>query len=291
MEYRELGRTGIKVSTLGFGAGHIGAESLDESKIEKLIAFLIENGINLFDTARGYGVSEERLGRFLKGKRDKVVICTKVGYGVNHVDDWSYDAVMQGIEEALVKLKTDYIDIVMLHTCSIDTLRRYEVVRALHDAKEQGKIRAAGYSGDNDELELAVNSQWFDCVECSINVCDQYAINNTMNDIHNNGLGLIVKRPSANAPWRFPEQPYGHYCEEYWKRFREMNIASFSGNWQETALRFSAFTYGVTSIIAGTTSIDHAAENIKYVEKGPLDKVLYDRIRESYNHYKWISEI
>ena len=131
MKLRTLGKSGIKVSVLGFGAGHIGGYNLSELEVSHLLNSVVDLGINLFDTARAYGLSEERLGKHLCHRRNEVIISTKVGYGINGVADWSFDSIRLGIEEALVKLKTDYIDIVHLHSCSLEVLNRGEVIDAL----------------------------------------------------------------------------------------------------------------------------------------------------------------
>jgi aryl-alcohol dehydrogenase-like predicted oxidoreductase len=82
---------------------------------------------------------------------------------------------------------------------------------------------------------------------------------------------VIAKRPIANAPWRFNECPKGDYAEEYWWRWKTMDIETRGLNWQAVALRFTAFTPGVSSCIVGTTQLNHVQENIEYIESGPLN--------------------
>ncbi|HEX2689575.1 MAG TPA: aldo/keto reductase, partial [Kofleriaceae bacterium] len=79
---RPFGRTGLRVPALGLGAGEIGAAELDEREVEALLRTAVELGVTLIDTARSYGLSEERIGRYLGPVRDQVVLSTKVGYGV-----------------------------------------------------------------------------------------------------------------------------------------------------------------------------------------------------------------
>jgi aryl-alcohol dehydrogenase-like predicted oxidoreductase len=88
------------------------------------------------------------------------------------------------------------------------------------------------------------------------------------------GLGVIAKRPAANAAWRFKELPAGMYAEEYWHRLKRMNLHHHF-NLQEIALRFAAFTWGVDSVIVGTTDIKHLKENVKLIEKGPSVLMIY----------------
>lgn len=105
LEKRQFGRTGIEVSALGYGAGHIGAESLSDKDAESILNAVVDRGITLIDTARGYHLSEERIGKFLCAtRRDEIVLSTKVGYGVEGVPDWTYQSVYRGIDEARKKI-------------------------------------------------------------------------------------------------------------------------------------------------------------------------------------------
>jgi aryl-alcohol dehydrogenase-like predicted oxidoreductase len=218
---RAFGRTGLSVSALGLGAGEIGDAALDEHEVEALLRAAVDCGITLIDTARSYGLSEARIGRFLAPVRDQVVLSTKVGYGVAGVPDWTGECVRLGIDQALERLATDRIDIVHLHSCPTDVLERGDVVTALHDARRAGKLRSAAYSGDNEALAWAVASGQFDSLQLSFNVCDQRAAT-VIERAHAAGLGVIAKRPLANAPWRFADRPVGHEAELYWMRWRAL---------------------------------------------------------------------
>ncbi len=213
MEQREFGNTGIKVSVLGFGAGHIGSEHLPEKEVESLLNQVLDAGITLIDTARAYGLSEQRIGKYLSRRRKEFILSTKVGYGIDGYEDWTYDCVRAGIDEALRLLQTDYIDIVHLHSCPLGTLQWDEPLRALEEGVHDHKVLVAAYSGENEALEWAVESGRFGSVEHSINICDQRAIDNILEAAKAKGLGVIAKRPVANAPWRFTECPVSHYAE------------------------------------------------------------------------------
>lgn len=292
MEYREYGNSGLKVSIIGFGAGQIGDPSQSEKKIENLLNRVLDSGINLIDSARSYGSSEERIGKYLSHRRDEFYISTKIGYGIEGVSDWSSDAIVKGVEEALNKYRTDRLDFVHLHSCPIETLLRGEVADALGRMVEQGKVKVAGYSGENEALKYAVACGKFGGVQTSVNIFDQKDIYATLLDAKKNGLGVIAKRPTGNAPWRFNDKPTGHYCEEYWMRMKRMNL-QLNMDWQEAALRFAAYTEGVTSIITGTTNSKHLDENIKLVSHGKLPDDIYNEIRNSFkfNDNNWRGQI
>ena len=149
---RDFGKTGLQVTALGFGAGHVGGHDLDEHQAGTLLNAVLDLGVNLIDTARGYGLSEERIGRHLAHRRDDFVLSTKGGYGVDGVPDWTGEVVRQGIEQALRTMRTDRVDIFHLHSCPLETLQREDILTALEDAKRQGQVRAVAYSGENAAL-------------------------------------------------------------------------------------------------------------------------------------------
>ncbi len=282
MEQRAFGQTGLKVSVLGFGAGQIGDDSYSEKEAGHLLNGLLDAGITLVDTARAYGLSEDRVGRHIGHRRGEFVISTKVGYGIGGHQDWTYGCVKAGIDEALRRLHTDHIDILHLHSCPIETLKNGDVIRPLKEAIQSGKARVAAYSGENEALSWAVDSGCFGSVQHSVNFCDQRCLDGSLKNQAARGLGVIAKRPLANVPWRFAECPKGEYGEEYWWRWKTMNIDPRGFPWDELALRFTAFTPGVCSCIVGTRTIDHIHRNLALIAKGPLPTDVYDSIRSAF---------
>lgn len=289
MIYRSFGNTGLIVSALGFGAGQIGNYNIPEKQVEHLLNSALDSGLNLIDTACGYYASEERIGKYISHRRNEFILSTKAGYGIEGYQDWTYDIIIAGVEEALRKLRTDYIDIVHLHSCGLDILKRGKVIEALQKTIEVGKVRVAAYSGENEELKFAVDSNSFGSVMTSVNICDQIDIDSSIKIAKERGMGVIAKRPLANAPWKFSERPYGGYVETYWLRWKEMNLPEIS-DWQDTFIRFSVFTEGIDSAIVGTTNIDHLKKSITSINKGPLPEELYNTIRKSFNP-AWRGEI
>jgi aryl-alcohol dehydrogenase-like predicted oxidoreductase len=292
MIYRNFGNTGLKVSALGFGAGEIGDYAISEKESEKTLNSVLDLGINLIDTARGYYASEVRIGKYISHRRNEFILSTKVGYGIEGYNNWSYDIVIAGVDEALKLMKTDYLDIVHLHSCDLETLKRGEVIEALNKTVEQGKVKVAAYSGENEELKYAVDSNLFRSVQTSINICDQIDLDGSIKIAKNKGLGVIAKRPVANAPWKYLERPAGKYVEEYWHRWKTMNLPE-QENWLDTFLRFSVYAKGVDTAIVGTTNIEHLKSNIKIIEMGPLESELNDLIIERFKTHNnnWRGEV
>lgn len=290
---RPFGAAGIPVSAVGFGAGHIGGPELTDAEAGRLLNRVLDLGVNLIDTARSYGLSEERIGRHLAARRSECVLSTKIGYGVAGVADWTAEVIPAGVREALRLLRTDYLDIVHLHTCPRETLERGEVLAALADEVAAGRVRVAAYSGDNEPLAYAAASGRVGGIQCSTNLVDQWALRHVLPDAARRGLGVIAKRPIANAPWRFAGRPVGHYCETYWERWRRLNVDPRGLDWTELALRFAAYAPGVHACIVGTRDAEHLARNVEVARKGPLPPELLAAIAAAYEREgaAWIAQV
>lgn len=268
---RRFGATDLMVPALGLGAGQLGDPSLSEDMAGRLLHAAVDLGAALIDTARSYGLSEERIGRHLGPRRAGVVLSTKLGYGVPGLPDWTGPCVQAGVDAALARLRTDVIDIVHLHSCPRDVLARGDVVLALESARRAGKLRVAAYSGDNDALAWAVASGRFQSVQCSVSLCDQSAVHTVLPEAAARGLGVIAKRPVANAPWRFATRPVGDDCETYWDRWRALQAADLAAaDWHALALRFTAFAPHVHCAIVGTRSPEHLRASAEALSRGPL---------------------
>lgn len=285
MEKRPFGKTGLTVPILGFGGGHIGDPALSEEEVGRLLHGALDLGVTLIDTARSYGLSEERIGRHLSHRRDEFVLSTKVGYGVPGVADWTGPVITAGVDAALGRLRTDRIDIVHLHSCPIETLEQGEVIAALRAAVAAGKVRVAAYSGDNEPLEWAIASGAFGSVELSVNLVDQRGIDRALPRTRERGLGVIAKRPAANAPWRFAERPEAADVALYWERWRSLSLDPGPYGWTELALRFAAHQEDVHCAIVGTGRLEHLRQNVEQVEKGPLPAEAVAAIRAAFSDH------
>lgn len=266
-----LGRTGrmgpFEVGPVSLGAGHVGGD-LEERAVFALLDRAVEAGIRLIDTARSYGASEARIGRWLRGRRDRVLISTKVGYGVEGHEDWTGPCIAAGVDRALSLLGTDRIDVVHLHSCPASTLKRGEVVEALIRAVEAGKVGAAAYSGDGADLAWAVDSGAFSVVQGSLSVCDRENLP-AMDRASGANIGVIAKRPLANAPWRFQERPNAEDLAIYWDRWTALAL-EVDMPLHELCVRFAAHRKEVSTVLIGTRRIEHLTAAVAAASKGPL---------------------
>jgi len=276
MEQRSFGTTGLTVSALGLGAGQVGQDTVTEEGALQLLNGALDAGVTLIDTARGYGLSEERIGRHLARRRDEFVLSSKGGYDIPGADNWTPMAVTAGIDRALRLTRSERIEIFHLHSCPVGDLARGDLQDALDAAVAAGKIGIAAYSGDNEHLAYAVDSGRFGSIETSVNLADQWNLRHVVG--RRPELGVIAKRPLANAPWRFTERPMGDYAELYWERLHELALDPAGLAWDELALRFTAYAPGVHSAITGTASLEHLQRNIQILDAGPLPREVLDQI-------------
>lgn len=284
MILNELGRTGLKVSALGFGAMHINDERTREDEAGTLLNRVLDLGINLIDTARGYGLSEERIGRHLAHRRQDFVLSTKVGYGVQGLPDWTYDCIVAGVERALRLMRTDWLDIVHLHSCPLPVLQQGDVVRALADCQQLGKLRVAAYSGDNAEIDFAISCGTFGSLQTSISLCDQAHLAHRAGAAAASGIGVIAKRPLAGAVWRRTQRPDDFAEGQYWDRFQAMGLDG-AQDWADTALRFAAFHTGAASAIVGTANAVNLQRNLDALRRGPLPPETASTLREAWQQH------
>lgn len=153
MRYRTLGSTGLQLSVLGFGAGPLGDEygTIDPAEGERTVHEAIERGINFFDTAPYYGrtLSETRLGAALKGRREQVILCTKLGRYDTQVFDFSPARVASSLDESLRRLQTDHVDMLIAHDIEFADREQIiaETIPAMRKLQAAGKARFIGISG------------------------------------------------------------------------------------------------------------------------------------------------
>jgi aryl-alcohol dehydrogenase-like predicted oxidoreductase len=277
MQYTQFGSTGLKVSRLGIGSIGVGPSAEQQAEVIRIMNILLDAGANLVDTAQCYPRSEELIGRELSHRRSEYILVTKCGHHEILPDGSmrSRAISMEDIDTALKKLRTDYLDVMLLHSYDYEPLRRGEALEVLSRAKDAGKIRFMGYSGDNERAEWAVKEGGIDVLETSVSIADQHNIARTLPACIERGVGVIAKKPIANAAWRLidtPEQASEH-IRPYVDRLAA--LAYDPGRYDcadmaELALRFTLGVEGVHSAIASSKNPAHIDENLRVVERGGL---------------------
>ncbi|MFN3653026.1 MAG: aldo/keto reductase [Armatimonadota bacterium] len=298
MEKRVLGGTGMEVSVLGFGGAEIGFEEASVETVERLLHGALDAGLNVIDTAECYADSEELIGRAVSGRRGDFYLFTKCGHasGID-LPDWDPRLLEQSIDRSLRRLRTDCVDLVQLHSCTEEALRQGDVIEVLRRARDAGKTRFIGYSGDREAARYAVECGAFDTLQTSVSIADQQPLELTLPLARERGMGVIAKRPIANAAWRYAERPENSYHQPYWERLQALQYPFLRGDMREAAgraLRFTLSTPGVHTAIVGTGKPGRWKENAELLAAGPLPPAEYEAIRSRWREVAgedWVGQI
>jgi aryl-alcohol dehydrogenase-like predicted oxidoreductase/GrpB-like predicted nucleotidyltransferase (UPF0157 family) len=288
MEAAILGKTGLKVSRLGGGLAEIGA-SADASTVGRLLNAALDGGINFLDTAACYGDSEEWIGRTISHRRREYILATKAGHitGGYEGEAWTARTILDSVERSLKRMKTDHLDLVQLHSCGVDILERGEVIQALLEARRSGKTRYIGYSGDHEAALWAIESGQFDTLQTTFNLVDQGARMAVFPRARAKGMGIIAKRPIANAAWGAPASSDS---VREWYRQRAgaiLDMGPLPAAPHDPiflALGFVLAHEEVDTAIVGTRNPDHMRANVEAVESSlPLPAEVIQELQRRFD--------
>lgn len=258
---RQLANTDIYISPIGLGTVKLGRDKgvkypeeftiPNDSEALNLLALARDLGINLIDTAPAYGISEQRLGKLLKGQRQDWVICSKVGEEFNNETgessfNFTPEHVRHSVERSLKRLNTDYIDMMLVHSDGndVEIIQKFGVLEVLNDLKAEGKVRATGMSTKTvDGGILAL--QHSDCAMVTYNLAHTEE-KPVLDFAAKHGKGILLKKALAS----------GHICSD-----------------QETDPVQASFDFifahpGVTSAIIGTINPLHLEANVLAAKMG-----------------------
>jgi aryl-alcohol dehydrogenase-like predicted oxidoreductase len=212
MKYRNLGRTGLRVSEVGFGAWAIGGNAhgnsygpTDDAESVAAVRKAVELGVNLFDTADvyGWGHSERILGEALQGVRDDVLIATKVGgdfYGGLVRMNFSPTYIPFALERSLERLRTDRVDLYQLHNPPLEVLFDEEVMGVLEMLKEKGKVGHVGVSiHEPEEGVAAIGTGSFEAIQLPFNALRLEWLDELFPLAQEKGVGVVAREPLANG--------------------------------------------------------------------------------------------
>ena len=285
MQQRTLGRTGLEVSVLGFGAWEIGWTSVEEGdEVGPLLNHALDNGINFVDSSAAYRWSEELIAKHIGHRRHEFVFATKCGSGrVLQADgewvqtlDYSAAAIAPQIDRSMQRLRTDYIDIMQLHSPSYDDLVNGDGLEGLMKAQQQGKIRFVSLSADDAAAVQAVEMGEFDTLQITCNILDQEP-GKIIAAAREKDMGIIVKSPIANAIYEAP-RPAADAGQ--WDLAQRRLSPEVIGDLPrvEASLRWLLNNADVHTAIVGTTNIAHLRDNIASAERGELPQDTYAAI-------------
>src|SRR6267378_1040947 len=283
MDRRRLGKTDMVGSVLGFGGAEIGYQRVSDRAVTRLLGSALDAGLNVIDTAECYEDSEALIGRAIGARRREFYLFSKCGHARGWArEDWRPAPLLASIERSLRRLATNHLDLIQLHSCSLAELRRGDAIGALEQARERGLTRYIGYSGDGEAARYAIECGRFDTLQTSVSIADQEALDLTLPLARTGDVGIIAKRPLANAAWRYARKPAEPYYQTYWSRLRALDYP-FLRNAPEagaaTALRFTLAVAGVHTAIVGTVKPERWPQNAAHLEAGPLPAQEFETIR------------
>jgi len=281
---RELGRTGLQVTMLGYGAmelrGAPRARDTTDAQAETILNAVLDAGINYIDTSIDYGVSEERIGRYIAHRRSEYYLASKCGCLVGapavrgqrspHV--FTRDNIIAGVEQSLIRMKSDYLDVVQFHISpSQQTLEENGALDAVMELKEAGKVRFIGMSGTLPHLKDHIAMGVFDVFQIPYSAMEREheAI---IAAAANAGAGIVIRGGAAKGA---PSE--GKQAGLQWERWQAANLDDLLGYMtaMEFILRFTFTNPDLDTTIVGTANPAHLRANVEVLRQGPLPADLY----------------
>lgn len=275
-----LGRTGMEVTQLGYGAAL--RWSPDEDSVERVFNAVLDAGINFIDTAWCYPRSEEFIGCYISQRRSEYFISTKCGHFWRDDPDrcgWSRDGLLNCIEESLTRLRTDCVDILQLHNPTPEEVRRYNCVSTLQAIQAQGKTRFIGVSTTVPYVEEFLEMGVFDTFQLPYSALEP-EYEKVLGRVAQRGAGTIIRGGVAQgAPvvQISDKQPFA----EKKARWENAGLSALAPQLDpmELILRFTLSHPSAHTVIVGTKNLGHLQANLRAAEKGPLDAQLVEVIR------------
>jgi len=309
---RQLGRSGLAVSEIGFGAWGIGGNKdgavaygpTDEAQSLDALSAALDAGINFFDTADlyGFGESERLIGKAFGGRRDRVVIASKGGMlDPQGRQDFTPAHLAKSLDESLKRLRTDYVDLYQLHGPSTEQLE--SLIAPMDALKRQGKARAIGISlRAPEDGKKALDLYGFDAVQVNFNLLDQRAVDSgLMEQCKQRGAGIIVRTPlcfgfltggySATQEYDASDHRSRWNIEQrkVWASAYELfsGIKGRTDTPAQFALRFCLSFDAVSSVIPGMLTRAHVEENAVAANGPALGAAEISRIGDIYHSHRF----
>lgn len=292
---RKLGRTGVEVTTLGYGAmelrGAPRGRDISEEETGRLLNAVLDQGINFIDTSIDYGASEERIGRHIAHRRNEYFLASKCGClvgwepepgqdrGGPHV--YNRENIVAGVEQSLRRLKTDHLDLLQVHmTPPRQVLEENGTIEVLKDLQQQGKVRFLGMSGTlpniNDHIAMGV----FDVFQIPYS-CSQREHEAVITKAAKAGAGIVIRGGAARGAPSTDNTRAHSRNPELRSVFEEADLDDLldGDSPMEFVLRFTATHPDMTTNIVGTLSPEHLKANVAAVAKGPLPADVYEEAK------------
>ena len=281
---RPLGRTGIQVTRMGYGAMSLDSgrfAPVSGEQAASVLSAVLDAGINFIDTSPDYGESEESIGRCISNRRGEYFLATKCGCpvlpnaGNQHV--YTRENIVAAVDQSLRRMRTEYIDLLQFHGApSPEVLEKEGAIQTLRDLQKQGKVRFIGASSVLPALASHIESDVFDAFQIPYSAL-QREHEAAISDAHRHGAGTVIRggairgAPAADKGWairRLPEVP-AERPRTFWERAHLDDLLDGMTP-MEFTLRFTFSHPDLDTAIIGTASPNHLRENIQAFQKGSL---------------------
>ena len=285
---KELGRTGLQVTQLGYGSMGLrgprtwGVRVVSDSDADVFLNAVLDAGINFIDTAPDYGVSEERIGQFIASRRSEYILATKCGCDYQQHDDhlevihtWTRDVLLRNLETSLERMQTDYIDLMQFHGGDAETIKSAGLVETLMEFKSQGLIRFIGSSNSIPNLQGMIELDVFDTFQIPYS-CLAPSHHDLITAAADTGAGIIIRGGIAHGgPDAEIQRPA---LNDVWTAAGLDDLLSEEMNRAELILRYTLSHPHCHTTIVGTCNHHHLAENVRTLDKGPLPADVYQEV-------------
>ena len=285
---KELGRTGLQVTQLGYGSMGLrgprtwGVRVVSDSEADVFLNAVLDAGINFIDTAPDYGVSEERIGQFIASRRSEYILATKCGCDYQQHDDhlevihtWTRDVLLRNLETSLERMQTDCIDLMQFHGGDAETIKCAGLVETLLEFKAQGLIRFIGSSNSIPNLQGMIELDVFDTFQIPYS-CLAPSHHDLITAAADTGAGIIIRGGIAHGgPDAEIQRPA---LNDAWTAAGLDDLLSEEMNRAELILRYTLSHPHCHTTIVGTCNHHHLAENVRTLDKGPLPADVYQEV-------------
>lgn len=268
-----LGRTGMPVTRLGYGA--MAVKNSDDNHADHILNSVLDSGINFIDTADDYGDSEILIGKSISHRRSEFFLATKCGGSPDgHI--WTKEHVFRTMNDSLQRLKTDYIDIMQLHNTTVEECEQGNLVEALQEMRQQGKVRWIGASTTLPHLPVYLKWDVFDEFQIPYSAL-QREHEDWITQASEAGVGCVIRGGVAQG-----EPEIGRGSAETWQNFDKAELNDLIEEEESRTaflLRFTLTHPQVHTTIVGTKSLEHLKQNVQTVLRGELSKDVYEETK------------
>lgn len=285
---KQLGRTEMWVTQLGYGSMGLrgpdtwGIRVVSESDAERMLHAVLDAGINFIDTSPDYGLAEDRIGRFLSGRRDEFYLATKCGCDpVQHQDHleirhtWSRDVIQRNLETSLSRLQTDHLDLLQFHGGDVQTLEEVGLLDLLADFREQGTVRYIGMSNKHPHIQPLIDLDFFDTFQVPFS-CLAPEHDLVLRNATASGAGVIIRGGIAQGgPDAEIQRPA---LNDVWNAALLDELLTEDISRSELILRHTLGHSSCHTVIVGTCNLEHLQQNRQACLAGPLSDALRNEI-------------